>query len=436
MVNRTARLAALLFIAACSNSHTEPDKEIGTRYDVTESGIVQSALDVHDGSFVAPVAVSRDWLAMKPDPSGPSVYLPAGDHPLDLSYYHFGRSGLAYPLHSTPVGIEIAGLDHWHTGNDLQFISPNVGLSIHNVDTHFAYPVEGSTTITNQHMNWAAAASPLIESAKGDALWAAQMTQVSSSVNYSVLTHAGVAQGLDIADGKPSVVRATLAPVAMTRTFNLHWRSAPFANLAAQAGPYASAAPVAVISVLTLPALLAQNNNFAHASYAYLPSLVDVDPVLASRDVDQTIAFGNPFENAGSRWTDFVRVRYAMPVRIPGVGAIMAVYLQATPIDALGDAALAPAISPVRNVKVNGLAANTEQSGVGPTPAISWDAPATGSATSYAVILRAIVPNGASLTIAPAGTLYTRSTSLTLPASATRGVPSYVVTNTATAEKD
>jgi hypothetical protein len=45
--------------------------------------------------------------------------------------------------------------------------------------------------------------------------------------------------------------------------------------------------------------------------------------VLASRDVDQTIAFGNPFENAGSRWTDFVRVRYAMPVRIPGVGAII-----------------------------------------------------------------------------------------------------------------
>jgi hypothetical protein len=438
-MRKTGYLAALLFVAACSGATTTTDTEgeLGGRYDVSATGVAQSALDSHDGSFVPPAPVSAAWLSMKPRPESPALYLPRGVEAPDLSFYHFGRWGQQYPTTPTKVGIELTGLD-WHMGDGIELVAPNVGLSIHDLDTHFPYPAAGATVITGEHMDWSTAGAPLLDSTKGDSLWVAQMTLMTGQghIAYRVLTHAGVAKNFDLVDGAPAVMNTNLAPVAANRTLNLHWKGAPFVALAHGAGPNAHEGPAPNISVHTLPAELAKNNNFASGGYMYLPSLVDFEPMRADGNYDETVPYGNPFATEHAPWTDFVTVVYPIPVTIPHVGAVHAVFIQAEPVSELANRPLVPAISAVQAVKINGLGADAPRAGVGSTPTISWAAPATGTATNYAVTIRSIVKAGTSYKLVPSGTFNTTSTSITLPAIATEGMESYVLTVTAISAKD
>jgi hypothetical protein len=158
--------------------------------------------------------------------------------------------------------------------------------------------------------------------------------------------------------------------------------------------------------------------------------LIDFGPLPGGTDIDETIHYGNPFATAGAPWLDFAAVVYAMPVVIPHVGAIHALVVQASPIAT--DTELAPALSPVRAVRIAGQPDRSAGiTGVGAAPAIAWDPPATGTATTYAVTVNAIAPDGAGFTITPIGTWLTTATSLALPAFATANATSYVLTITA-----
>src|ERR1700744_6101439 len=112
-------IGAVVFAAACGTT-TNTDTQKDLRYDVTDQGVATSPIDPSDGSFVAPVRVSSDWTAMQRTISGPPLYLPVNSS-TDLSYYHFGRSGLTYPSSTTLVGVELTGLE-WHMGDDMQFV--------------------------------------------------------------------------------------------------------------------------------------------------------------------------------------------------------------------------------------------------------------------------------------------------------------------------
>jgi hypothetical protein len=422
----------VVFAAACSTT-TNTDTQRDLRYDVADHGVATSPIDPSDGTFVAPVQISADWVAMKPSTAGPPLYLPVSTN-TDLSYYHFGRAGLTYPSATTPVDIELTGLD-WHMGDDMQMVSPNTGLSIHQLDTHFPYPRAGATTLTGR-MNWMSAMAPLVEQAKGDTLYVAQMTDHTSDAgpHYTVLSHVGRATDLDLVDRGTATLSAQLSPIAADQSLTLHLNGSAFGALAAEAGPNTGKGLASTISVRTLPEALAQNNNFADSFYMYLPSLVDFGQIPATAEFDQTIAFGNPFATATSKWTDFVTVVYPMPVLVPNVGATHAMAVQATPVSALaGGGDIAPAISPVRNVRVNGVTADAPRSGVGTTPVISWEPPAIGTATNYAVTVDAIVKTKKAFTIRRAGTFRTTTTSIRLPSVATAQISSYVLTVTAIA---
>jgi hypothetical protein len=127
---------------------------------------------------------------------------------------------------------------------------------------------------------------------------------------------------------------------------------------------------------------------------------------------------------------------YAMPVIVPHVAGTHAMVIQAVPVDALLHGAIEPAISPVRNVRVNGETADAPRTGIGRVPTISWEAPATGVATSYAVKVQAVTRSGQGYRLATVGTFRTRSTSLSLPEPAMGSVDSYVLTITAVASGD
>jgi hypothetical protein len=375
------------------------------------------------------VWASEDWVEVRIGRDRQAVYLPNTGSPPDLSYYHFGRSGVEYPTRPTKVGFEIGGLD-WHTGDSLQLVSPNVGISIHDLDTHLAYPREGSTTVSQQAMDWLLAGAPLLDAGQGDRVWLAQMAvrTLPGKIHYKMLARAGLAGDVGMVSGQPAMLRAGLAPVALDRMLELRWKGTAYAALVAQAGPYAKKAATPAISVRTLPQALVENNNFHGRYFMYLPSVVDFGPLDANTDVAHAIQYGNPFSTAATPWGDFVSVVYAMPAAIPGGGVTYAMVVQAIPVESLARGGeIAPGISPVRNVRINGAPADVEHDGVGLSPTISWEAPELGTASTYTVTIQAIVPAAQGRTVIAGGTFHTTSTSITLPEKAMRDVSSYVV---------
>jgi hypothetical protein len=154
--------------AACNGGvNLEPEAPadataIAAVHDVTEHGVIESTTDPVDASS-APTGTT--WLELRARDAVP-VYLPGGKTP-DLSTYHFGRAGLVEPTKPTRVNVQVAGLD-WHQGDSLQLVSPNAGLSIHELEAHFAYPDHGSTAIAAAPFDWMDAHSPLLDASKGD----------------------------------------------------------------------------------------------------------------------------------------------------------------------------------------------------------------------------------------------------------------------------
>jgi hypothetical protein len=412
-------------IVACSGNSSN----YGTQYDVTETGVVSSALDPSGGQFEEPVQASPDWLEIRIGPERQAVYLPKTTDPPDLSYYHFGRSGVRYPTLSTQVGVELRGLD-WHTGDNLQLVTPNAGTAIHDFEIHVAYPGEGATALTGEAMDWRAAQAPLVDAAAGDRTWIAQMSQqpLASGGHYHVLSRIGLAPDFTPIDGGAALLRASLAPVPLDRTLALTWKGTAYAALVAEAGPYARRAATPALSLRTLPQPLFDHNNFHNRFFMYLPSLVDFGPVDANTDVTHSIAYGNPFSTPGAPWHDFLAVVYSMPIAIPDGGVTYAMDVQAIPVETLAaGGAVEPTISPVEHVTIGGVSADLERTGVGTSPTIAWDPPALGTASTYTVTVLAIRPVGVGKTVTAVGTFYTTATSIRLPDSAMRDVGSYVL---------
>lgn len=432
-------LGASVVVAACNGGVAEDPGNgnrvaHGVQHDVTERGVVDQVLDADRiaGLVQSP---APDWWEMRRGDA--RDYLPRGAKAPDVSVYHFGRSDVEFPGAETRVAVELAGLS-WQEGDSLGLVTPNVGLAIAGLETHFAAPGIGSTELTGAGFDWRNASSPSVDAGRGDVTWVVQMSRTVADAGsyYNALTRAGVASDFAVTDGRPSTLAATLAPVAQDRELTLHWRGSEFAALAAQAGPGARPAPFPALSIRTLPDLLARNGSFAETLYMYLPSVVDFGPIRGAEDFDQRVRYGNPFSSKTGAWTELVTMVYAMPVVIPGVGGTHAMVIQASPVDALAGGVVAPAISPVRNVKIAGQAVDSPRAGVGASPTVAWDPPALGTATNYAVAVKAIARSNDSVSIATVATFHTTSTSLTLPAFAAGSAGSYLLTITAIAAGD
>ena len=380
---------------------------------------------------------SKDWVAVQLGDQ-PPLYLPNGPAAVDLNGYPFGRTGAAFPTRRTPVRVELAGLD-WHMGDTLQLVAPNVGMSINGFETLLpSYPHEGATTVTGETLDWARAGAPLLDGSKGDVAWVAQMSSESlpTGGTYNVLTRAGHVPAT-FGDGADATLDASLASVAQDRRVELRWKGTAFAALAAQAGPNTRPAGSPGLAIRTLPEAVALNNTFHRSAYTYLPTLVDFGPVRGTEDFSSTVDYGNPFDGTHGKWSELVTMVYPMPVSIPHVGGTHALIVQAMPVEALaGGAEIAPAISPVRNVAIDGKPLDAPQVGVGHTPTVTWEAPAIGTATNYQVTIQAIVRAGTGYMVKPAGTFVTTTPSLQLPELATASVDSYVLTITAISTGD
>lgn len=430
------RLSALALLVACNSERDAKTVQvIATQHNVTELGVVEQSREVGADGW-AEAAPAGDAVELRL--GAERLFLPAGDSrsPLDLSRHHFGRGDVQLAAARTPVEFELAGLSAWQAGDQLQLVAPNTGLTLTAPEESFAsYPSAGSTTLRGQRLDWRAALAPLVDASKGDTTWVTQLVAAPpapGTAGTSILARAGIARGFTTRDGQPATLTASLAPVAPDRRLALHWRGAQFAALAAQAGPDARPAPAVAVSIKTLPAPLARTNNFFTSHYAGLPVLVEFGPIPGAADLDQTVRYGNPFSSARAPWTELVVMTYAASVPVPsatGIGALPAMMITAVPAGERVE--LAPAISPVRNVAAGGRSLAQPRTGAGTAPTLTWDAPAIGTATNYAVVVHAVDAGNDGVRLTKLASFYTRGTRLQLPDAVLAPGGSYVFTITA-----
>jgi hypothetical protein len=454
------RFSAVPLMVACNaKPMTEGDpgvvRGVAIQHDVTERGIVDRPRDLSaamfgpdgraaagspDGSFAIPAG---DWLEIKL--GGERLFLPAGSSAPDLSYYRYGRSDLKLPITSTPVAFDISSLSDWQPGDSLQIVVPNAGVTMDGPETMLATPPGAGATAIGGGFDWKANQAPILDAAGGDTTWVAQMAvnpTADGRTYYRALTRAAVARGFTVVDGQPAILAAALVPVAQPRQLTLRWKGSEFAALAAQAGPGARPAPAPALAIRALPEPLARHSSLFNRLYTALPTLVELGPISGSEDIDQPVAFGDPFGAAGGAWTEFVTVVYPMPVAIrtpQGSASLSAMIVAAVPVSALDAAGvIAPLLSPVREPRIAGAPLDVPRTGVGTSPTLTWQPPEirTSTSTSYRVVVYALDGSPLGVNASRIATLHTTATSLQIPASVLTPGGSYVVAITAIAGDD
>lgn len=329
--------------------------------------------------------------------------------------------GSAPATQDTAVSFNLSGLSAWSDGDSLQLVSRHRGVVLSAIEGQLAAPPpRGATTVAGSELNWKHTSAPLLDAASGDPLLLTQQVAATSNGRvYTALARAGAVAGLTLRDGRSASLATSLVPLERAALV-LRWRGAAFAALTAEAGPDAEPAGAATVAISARPEGREgpDGSDLAAEIYAGLPALVTFAP-LPGVDLDQEVAYANPFPQLGGTWSELATVVYSASVPVPtqwGVGAVPARMVAALPVAALrASGELAPQLSPVREVAREGRA-------------LSWKAPALGVPTGYSIEVSAVSGDAQGVRIAPAARLATKGTAIELPALA---AGTYVVTITA-----
>jgi hypothetical protein len=322
-----------------------------------------------DGTFtILGVPAGNYWLAIA---SG-GYWTSASD--LDLGQNFLGRPDAVNATSGSSMSLQFAGLSPFGENDELEIFNPNL---VQNVDWTANLNI-GDTTFSTM-WSWD---GPLSAASKGDA-WYVLQDQASTvgNITWHTLARATPAINFTQTDNGESNMVGELV-VAPTTTV----------HVAAKGSQFAAALPnignAATVHSATI-GIYAQPFSAAGGSLGQAEDLLETqDQTPITEDVDfGDMAVANPFP---ASWTPYVAGTWEINVPFTATGATGAVqypaelYVSSTQIPTK-DAPLAPQITPVLNVQLNGAA--FAQYGTVPTlsPKLSWDVPSTGTPTGYRI---------------------------------------------------
>ncbi len=273
----------------------------------------------------------------------------------------------------------------------------------------------------------------LIDSSKGDLYYLYQLHAEKSDagagvgVEYQTATKAISRSTIDMIDGgSPSAISGSMSATTSTKITGMVVKNSAFAAQHAAINPAATLADVSIE--------IAAAKDFTTYGYYGTPAPLFNAKIDASSGTDLnfgSFSFGNPFP---ASWEPLVYVTYgfnvditmatdagpAVPLTFSAVSGFFA------PVDGFNWASgIAPALSPMTAVKINGADAFTDQLNVTTSPTISWTAAASGpTVTNYFVNLWELsVDSGGATAVgnfffgaAPLAQFTTNATSLKIPA--------------------
>lgn len=371
------------------------------------------------GTFTVPVASdATDWqLSYQFDTSMPE-FVVSNATDFDFSTFQWGRTPQEFPTRQTDVTLNLTGMTAWQGTDSLQLMDSNAGAVAFNLESSVPHQIAvGATSLDNETLDWESTGVPLIDAAKGDKTQIYQLvTHMASTGYYLALDKLATLTSFAMADGAPSTLTANLTAVPQDKTFTLHFERSRFEEMRTAVGPGATARS----QLFAIDALPGANER---GFFGNAPNLVLWWPVPAATDVDQTVDYANPFSTDGQPWDEFAIIEYffAVPVVTPDTTIPVSViggYFATLPLASIAGGNVMPLVTPVRNVKVGGQDVSTPNTRVGPTPLVTWEAPTTGTPTSYDVFVEEVDLNPIFTNIVDVvdvALFHTTATSLQLP---------------------
>ena len=363
---------------------------------------------------------------------GTTAAVVTGQAQVDMGWTQQGRAGVSYPTGSTPVVFNITGMtgtQAWSSNDYLRFYDFNSGLHCTpDADSVAGYPANGATALSGLTVDWWSNAEgplALVDPTKGDAPVLEQLSDFWSPngngpTPTSHLDRAGnlyQPNQLTISDRIGATLNGAFTFQPLSATALLAFQRSAFAAGAADFNTAAALQPP-LFEVDDAPGL---------ATYGYLgPALDrlkywDSNVANASIDVDLGPAalpalfpgFQREFLAGAHSQITFLLAGTTTSATFDDP-ALMAFTLTspATP--------LAPLVTPPRNLRVGGtslVAGNGILAiGVGTTPTLAWDAPASGTPQGYRLaVYQAAAANSATVLTGPVLDLFTAGLQAQVP---------------------
>lgn len=401
---------------------------------------------VSNGAFLflnTPVATSY-WLRFQGSAAGsvPS-YVESGASAIDLGQDVLGRTDAARRTAFTSVGFTLSGLTAWTPGTDgLECTSSNGSSVAYLFGTSIGAgidPFPAGTTSISPRRSWPSYAG-LIDASRGDVAVFHQLVSHSVTVGgvtypYSVAENAYTTNAFTVTNGATTAnaVTVPMTPIATGASLAVDWRGSQFAAHLAEMGPSAVAtgSTVAVEGAARDPI----GGVPLLSGYGGWPDLLVLGG-LPGTDVNLgTLSFGNPFP---APWGLFRLVRYEGGVSLLAAGATtpkaIGTFIESLERFPVAAGPIIPAITPVRNVRLNGLDASAGVRGVTTSPTITWDEPTVFPVgSSYIVWVNRLSTDATGATVATAvASFRTSNRSLQLPPGILAGDSEYYLHVTAT----
>jgi hypothetical protein len=415
---------------------------------VTSASLNGSALVAEDGTYDA------DGTYSVPVVKGDTTYT-IGYQPLDdFATYVAGDmlapnfttitwedpSTLVLALDPTATVLDVSGMAVWGAIDDMEMLDPANGAVVFSPysTANCASPTSscpgapiGKTTFDGT-FDWPED-EQLLHAGDVVDVWQLHTAGIAGN-QYAAISNVGTLTAPVQTDGSAAPVTLTVKMTALTQneTLAIDFKHDEFAALGSQVG---SGATDDVQQDLVIDAAPFASSTGPLTSSS-TPDLVEwgiESAIPAGSDVLQTFHFANPFTLTGlvggTALQPFVILNYLFDVTVSGTPFVVGV-TEFLSTDSLGSGTvtLAPNVSPVTGVMVNGQAIDGA-AGVGADPTISWTAPTIGTVTGYSVTLTDV----GSAEDFSGGTVYTEGTSVQLPPGliSTGSGNSYVATITA-----
>lgn len=352
-----------------------------------------------DGSFtISGIPAGNYWLAIA---SG-GYWTSASD--LDLGQDFTGRKDAVEASDGTSLSLNMSGLDSWQLSDALDIYNPNLRQ-----DFDWSENINPGDTSFSAVWDWA---GPLSDAEKGDAWYVTQMhTQTVGSMPWRYAAKATPAITITQADANSTDLSGSLGAIPQL-TVHVAVQGSKFATVLSNFGQNASLHS-STIGIYSQPFSASKG---AVGEQEELLESEDQAPL--TQDVDfGDICFGNGFP---ASWTPFVGLTYEINVPFAATGATSSVevpaelYFSSTELPTK-DSPLAPAVTPVLNIKLNGTDFSQRQSATNLSPTLTWDAPATGVPTGYRVTIYLLSAISSGSAYQPVLDLFTKDRSMVIP---------------------
>jgi len=401
-----------------------------------------AGVGTNSGTFTIPAAPEEAaggsyWLEQAPSSGGIRNFYWTNATSINLSTLHYGRGDAEPSLNGTSLLMTVGNMSPWTGQDGFEWVDVNNGNYflgskdyIQGMPFQPGTPVLNDTALNGAVFDWSIfpTTSNLTRTSKGDLPTLMQMRR-SSTGGVDFFRPIGIFQpsSLEQAQGISTTVSGNFTSLPATKNFPCYLMNTAFSTLMSAVNPGATGAYASFY-------LMATPTGTSSPRISATPDLLCIENIPASAPDYQipAVPYGNPFP---SPWTEAYEITwsyYRGGYVLPGTTQVRSLTASIGVTSALfPDAShpIRPTLTPVRDPKINGLNLFQPQTGVGETPTLSWNAPATGSPTYYRVQVRNLWPTGnGNSTWYTVAYLYTRNTTIKLPPNLLTSGASYVLT--------